>query len=163
MVRKVFYSFHFKNDHWRTGQVRNIGVIEGNAEVSDHKWEDVKAGGDRAIQEWIDASLSGRSCTIVLIGNKTAGRKWIDYEIKKSWNDKKGLLGIYIHNLKNNNSEQDSKGTNPFDSFSVKEEKLSNIVKAYNPPFSASTDVYNYIKENISSWVEDAITIRNQY
>src|SRR6185312_14133538 len=110
MARRVFYSFHFRNDHWRTGQVRNIGIVEGNCEVTDHKWEEVKKGGDKAIQKWIDDNLYGRSCTIVLIGNQTAGRKWINYEIEKSWNDGKGVLGIYIHGLKNSNGEQESKG-----------------------------------------------------
>lgn len=40
--RQVFYSFHFKNDSWRAGQVRNIGVVEGNMPVSSNDWEEVK-------------------------------------------------------------------------------------------------------------------------
>lgn len=31
--RQVFYSFHYENDAWRAGQVRNIGVLEGNFPV----------------------------------------------------------------------------------------------------------------------------------
>jgi hypothetical protein len=31
MVRRVFFSFHFANDYWRTQQVRNIGALEGKA------------------------------------------------------------------------------------------------------------------------------------
>ena len=61
--------------------------------------------------------LYGMSCVIVLIGNRTSGRKWIEYEIEKAWNDGKGLLGIYIHNLKDRNGNQSPKGTNPFYSF----------------------------------------------
>ena len=30
MKRKVFYSFHFDNDNWRAGQVRNMGVVKTN-------------------------------------------------------------------------------------------------------------------------------------
>lgn len=37
---------------------------------------------------------------VVLIGEDTAKRKWVKYEIKKAWNEGKGVLGIYIHNLK---------------------------------------------------------------
>ena len=33
MTRKVFYSFHFDNDAWRAGQVRNIGVVDGSEPV----------------------------------------------------------------------------------------------------------------------------------
>lgn len=163
MARRVFYSFHYKPDNWRASQVRNIGVVEGNTPVSDNNWEAVKKGGDTAIQKWIDDQLNGRSCSIVLIGKDTAGRKWIKYEIEKTWNDGKGVLGIYIHNLKDSDGNQSSKGENPFDDFTMKRDnkKLSNIVKAYYPPYSTSTNVYDYIKNNLDNWVEEAISIRN--
>lgn len=165
MARKVFFSFHYKPDNWRAAQVRNMGVIEGNSPVSDNDWEKIKKGGDTAIKNWIDGQLKGRSCTIVLIGANTAGRKWIKYEIEKSWNDGKGVLGIYIHNLKDKEGNQSPKGRNPFDDFTVNKDgkKLSSIVKAYDPPYSISTNVYNYIKENLEKWVEEAISIRDDY
>src|SRR5690242_7386893 len=106
MARKVFYSFHYANDWWRTSTVRSIGFIEGNREASDNDWESIKGRGDAAIEGWINNQLHGRSCTIVLIGSQTAGRKWIEYEIRKSWELKMGLLGICIHNLKNQSMQQ---------------------------------------------------------
>lgn len=165
MARRVFYSFHYKADNWRASQVRNMGVIEGNAPVSDNDWETITRGGDKAIQNWIDGQIQGKSCTIVLIGTNTAGRKWIKYEIEKSWNDGKGLLGIYIHNLKDKEEKQSAKGSNPFDDFTMNRggAKLSSIVKAYDPPYSTSTDVYAYIKRNLAAWVEEAVSIRENY
>lgn len=165
MARRAFYSFHFDADNWRASQVRNIGVIEGNSPASDNDWETVKRGGEAAIQRWIDNQLSGRGCTIVLIGSATAGRKWINYEIEKSWNDGKGVLGIYIHRLKDRNGQQSSKGANPFDGFTMQRDnaKLSSIVKAYDPPYWDSSDVYNYIANNLAAWVEDAIALRSNY
>ncbi len=163
MARKVFYSFYYKEDNWRASQVRSMGIIEGNQPVSDNDWEQIKKGGDEAIKRWINQQLNGRSCTIVLIGTNTAGRKWIKYEIEKSWNDRKGLLGIYIHNLKDKNGNKSYKGNNPFDDFQLNGKPLSQIVKAYDPPYSNSKDVYDYIKNNIASWVEEAISIRNNY
>ena len=74
MKRQVFYSFHFKNDCWRTSQVRNIGVIEGNKPVSENDWEEVKRKGDDNIKKWISDQLKYRSCTIVLIGEETSER-----------------------------------------------------------------------------------------
>jgi hypothetical protein len=87
--------------------------------------------------------MAGKSCAVVLIGAATAGRKWIKYEIKKAWNDKKGLVGGYIHNLLNSASEQAVKGQNPFEDFTLDEgkTKLSSVAEAYNPPYSTSTDV----------------------
>jgi len=37
------------------------------------------------------------------------------------------------------------------------------IVEAYDPPYSTSTSVYSHIKDNPSSWIEEAITIRGKY
>lgn len=163
MATKVFYSFYFKEDNWRASQVRNIGVVEGNQPVSDNDWEQIKKGGDEAIKRWINEQLNGRSCTIVLIGTNTAGRKWIKYEIEKSWNERKGLFGIYIHNLKDKDGNQSRKGRNPFDDFKLEGKALSQIIKTYDPPYFDSKKVYEYIQNNIGSWVEEAIKTRNNY
>jgi hypothetical protein len=165
MARKTFFSFHYKPDSWRASQVRNIGAVEGNKPVSDNDWETITKKGDAAIEKWIDEQLSGKSCAIVLIGANTAGRKWIDYEILKAWNDSKGVVGVYVHNLKNQAEEQSSKGKNPFDTFTMKRDKakMSSIVKAYDPPYSTSPNVYDHIKENLEDWVEEAISIRDNY
>jgi len=140
-----------------------MGVIDGNQPCSDNDWEKVTKGGDDEIKKWINDQLKGRSCAVVLIGEKTAGRKWITYEISTAWNQKKGVLGIYIHNLKDLDSNQSTKGGNPFDyvTFTESGKKLSSVVITYNPPYSDSKDVYAYIKKNISDWIEKAIEIRN--
>ena len=165
MARRTFYSFHYKPDNWRAAQIRNMGVIEGNRPVSDNDWEQIKKGGSKAIQDWINGQLKGKSCTIVLIGAKTAGRKWIKYEIEKSWNNKKGVLGIYIHNLLDSDENKSVKGKNPFTDFTMDRDgkKLSSIVKVYDPPYVNSKNVYDYIKKNLTTWVEDAISIRDNY
>ena len=167
MARKVFYSFHFDNDVTRVQQIRNIGVIEGNTPVSVNDWETIKRGGDAAIQKWIDNQLDGRSCTIVLIGQNTAGRKWVNYEIKKSWDEGKGVLGIYIHHLKDIGGNQAFKGDNPFDYVTAKGwlsiYPLSDVVKAYNPPYVDSKQVYNDISKNMADWIEEALSIREEH
>lgn len=165
MARRVFFTFHFNPDNWRASQVRNAGVVEGNAPVSDNDWETITRGGDAAIKRWIDGQLDGKSCEVVLIGSATAGRKWIKYEIEKAWNDGKGVLGVYIHNLKDRSGNQSLKGRNPFDDFSMNRDgqALSSIVKTYDPPYAISTDVYDHIKGNLANWVEAAISIRENY
>lgn len=161
MARRAFYSFHYIPDNWRAAQVRNMGVIEGDAPASDNDWETVKRGGDAAIQRWIDNQMSGKSCLIVLIGAETAGRKWIDYEIRKAWTDGKGVFGIHIHNLKNRDGDQAWKGGNPFASIPMQNGGfLSSHVATYDPPYSESTQIYGYISENLATWVEAAIRAR---
>lgn len=164
MARRVFYSFHYKPDNWRAGEVRNIGVIDGNRPATDNDWEDVKKGGEKAIKKWISDQMNGRSCTVVLIGTNTAGRKWINYEIVKSWNDGMGVVGIYIHGLRNSDRKVSTKGKNPFDFIDYGDtgKKLSSIVKCYNPAGSNSQARYNWITKHLANAVEEAISIRSK-
>ena len=157
--RQIFYSFHFKNDVMRVQQVRNMGVIEGNEPTSPNNWEELKRKGDKSIKKWIDDNMKYRSCVVVLIGSDTASRKWVKHEIKKAWNDKKGVVGIYVHNVKCPNNGKSLKGKNPFETFTLKDGtvKLSSVVKCYN---AKSSDAYNDIKDNIEAWIETAINDR---
>jgi hypothetical protein len=162
MTREVFFSFHYDADYWRASQVRNMGVVEKNPLASDNAWEEITEGGDPAIEAWIDAEMKGRTCAIVLIGNGTANRKWINHEIVKAWNDGKGVIGIHIHGLKDKSGDQTPKGANPFDylHFSGSGALLSTQIKAYDPPYTTSTYVYDFIRQNLSDWVETAIAAR---
>jgi hypothetical protein len=163
MTRKVFFSFAFKDDYWRASQVRQIGSLEGNSELSDNDWEAVKKKGDAAVEAWIEGQFSGRSCAIVLVGSSTAGRPWINYELKRAWALKKGLVGIRINKLLNKLSEPSAAGANPFAGFNVKGTSLSSIVTLYDPPGADSKATYKSISDNIEKLVEAAITIRNRY
>ena len=116
----------------RVQQIRNIGALEENKPVSANDWEEIKKKGNKAIEKWIDDNMSYRSCVVVLIGKETASRPWVKHEIKKAWDEKKGLFGIYIHNLKCPNNGKSSKGANPFDQFSFQDgTKLSSKIKCY--------------------------------
>lgn len=153
--RQVFYSFHYDNDVFRVQQIRNIGALEDNKPVSANDWEKVKKGGDKAIENWIDDNMKYRSCAIVLIGEKTAQRPWVKYEIEKAWRDGKGLLGIHINNLKDPKTGTCSKGNNPFTQFAFKDKNGN--VKTIPCKTPSSSDAYNAIKNNMEDWVEEAI------
>jgi len=161
--RQVFYSFHYKPDCWRASTIRSIGAIEGNRPAPDNDWETITSSGDDAIKKWISEQMKYRSCTIVLVGNKTADRKWINHEIVKSWNNKMGVVGIYIHGIKNSQGYITEKGDNPFDYIPYGDggKKLSSIVKCYNPAGANSKERYDWISRNISNAVEEAVKIRN--
>ncbi len=163
MARKVFYSFHYQPDCWRASTVRNIGAIEGNQPAKDNDWETVTNGGDPAIEKWIADQMAGRTCTVVLVGSNTANRKWINHEIVKSWNKGLGVVGIRIHGLKNSAQQVSTLGANPFDyiTHGPTKNKLSTIVKCYNPDGADSAAKYDWIKTHLSNAVEEAIKIRN--
>lgn len=158
--RRVFYSFHFNNDVMRVQQIRNIGALEDNKPVSINEWESVKKAGKKAIEKWIDDNMASRSCIVVLVGAETSKREWVRYEIEKAWNDGKGVVGIYIHNIKCPRSGICNRGSNPFELFNMGNKSLADIVKCHNPN---PKDPYNDIKNNLERWIEEAITIRKQY
>ena len=101
MARRVFFSFHYDRDVRRVVQVRNSWVVRLKGESQPFydkaEWETVKKTG---IEKWIDKQLQGTSVTVVLIGRDTYDREWVRHEIKRSHEMKKGILGIYIHNVK---------------------------------------------------------------
>ncbi len=163
MARRVFFSFHYKPDVMRASQVRQIGALEGNKSASDNDWEKITRGGDPAIKKWIADQISGRSCTIVLVGQNTANRKWINHEIIESWSDSMGIVGIRIHGLKNTDGYIAKMGNNPFDyiTFNDTKKKLSSVVKCYNPAGTNSKERYAWISKHLANAIEEAIKIRS--
>ena len=161
--RQVFYSFHYKPDSWRVSQVRNIGAIEGNKPAPDNDWETIASRGDDAIKRWIKEQMKYRSCTLVLVGQNTADRRWINYEIVESWNAGMGVAGIYIHGLKNNDGYIANQGNNPFNYISYGDtgKKLSTIVKCYNPVGVNSKEKYDWISKYIAQIANEAMKIRS--
>ena len=108
MARRVFFSFHYDNDVWRANQVRNANVVAGSdvAGFFDHsEYDEAKKHGADGIRRMINRHLKNTSVTVVLIGELTSTRPWVKYEIEKSIEQNNGLLGIYIHHLKNQDRE----------------------------------------------------------
>lgn len=162
--RQVFFSFEYKKDNWRASQVRNMGKVSDDSTFSDNDWEEVKEKTDDKIKEWINSQLQKRSCIIVLIGSTTANRKWINYEIEQAYKMNKGIVGIYIHKLKDSSGNQTTKGNNPFDYvYANNGYRLSNYVKTFDSAFSSSSYVYSDIEDNIEQLIEDAIEKSGTY
>ncbi|MDL1988869.1 MAG: TIR domain-containing protein [Deltaproteobacteria bacterium] len=152
MARQTFFSFHFKDDNSRAGVVRNSWVTQDRKAAGffdSAEWEKVKKKQDSDIEKWIDGQLNGTSVTVVLIGQNTAGRKWINYEITSSHKKGNGLLGIYIHNIKNLDKKNSLKGKNPFKDWTFK--KGGNVV---------TYPVYDWVNDdgykNMGDWIEKA-------
>ncbi|RFP03143.1 TIR domain-containing protein [Novacetimonas hansenii] len=142
MVRRVFFSFHYQHDIVRVNQIRNLPEIidESAAGFKDSSlWEDAKKKNDNAVKKLIDDGLIGTSVTVVCIGNKTSGRKFINYEIQKSIDRGNGILGVQIHDLKNFSGEVDTAGSGPY------------LLTKNNYP------IYKYINHiKLKEWIETA-------
>lgn len=152
MARQTFFSFRYVQDNWRANIVRNSWVTQDRKAAGffdSAEWEKVKKQSDLAIEAWIDNQLKGTSVTVVLIGADTAGKKWINYEIKRSHETGNGMLGIYVHNIKDSAGNTSSKGKSPFDNFSFTK---SGVTVTY--------PVYDWVNDdgytNMGSWIEKA-------
>jgi len=100
-------------------------------------WEEAKKKSDDAGKRLSDKGLEGTTVTVVCIGAKTAGRKFINYEIEKSISRGNGLVGVQIHHLKDKDGSVDLAGATPTG------------LNAYK--------VYKYTdKESLAKWIEQA-------
>jgi MTH538 TIR-like domain (DUF1863). len=116
MARRVFFSFHHEKDIWRANQIRNANVVAGPhlAGFFDHsEYEEANKTGKAGTRRMILEHLKDTTVTVVLIGAETANRPWVKYEIEQSIAHKNGLLGIYIHHLKDSNKRSCSRGPKP--------------------------------------------------
>lgn len=157
MVRRVFFSFHYERDIWRANQVRNSWVTKPDREAAGFldaaDWEKVQREGDEAIKRWIDKQLDGTSVTAVLVGAETSSRKWVNYEIEQSYKRGNGLLGVYIHKLRDKDNNTDVRGGNPFDRWHVERDgKKVYFSQMYHIYDWKDDDGYN----NFGDWVEEA-------
>lgn len=164
MPRRVFFSFHYQRDIWRVNIVRNHAKVKSRYQEAGYwdssLWESAKEAGDITLKRLINAGLKNTSVTVVLIGTETSERKWVKYEIEASYKRGNGMLGIYIHNVKNIIGRTDSKGRNPFDSFTIEQPSQFAYMSKPQIRMSRIYPTYDWVNDggynNFSKWVEDA-------
>ena len=125
MARRVFFSFHYEDvADFRANVVRNSWVTQKDREAAGFFdasiWEAAKKKGDLALKKLINEGLNNTSVSCVLIGTDTFSRRWVKYEIIRSLATGNGLLGVYIHNIKDKYQKTVPKGPNPFDYLAIK-------------------------------------------
>ena len=71
--------------------------------------------GAGAVKSLINRSLENTSVTCALIGTETWKRRWVRYEILKSYDRGNKLLGVHINGVKDKDEQVLAQGRNPFD------------------------------------------------
>lgn len=144
MARRTFFSFHYQKDIWRVNQIRSIPNVVGCAAAGFNDaslWEEARSKNDAAVKALIDEALKNTSVTVVFIGEETAGRKFINYEIEKSIERGNGIVGVQIHHLKDHEGKISSVGSTP------------QLLKDGGYP------IYKYVDvEKLSNRIEEAAT-----
>ena len=163
MARRVFFSFHYENDINRSMTVRNSWVTQGKEAagyIDKAEFETIKRTGSKAVHNWIDNQLKGTSVTVVLIGSETLNRPFVQYEICESLKRGNGVIGVYIHNIRDMITQKTSFKGN-----------AHTIIGYYDNGTPAYFDdicdgLYDYTYENgyayLGTWIEKAAREHNK-
>lgn len=118
MMKRVFFSFHYDDViSFRANVVRQHHITKdaGEAGFFDASiWEDAELHGDASVKRLIDNNLMNTSVTCVLIGSNTWNRRWVRYEIIKSYERGNKLFGIHVNSIPDKFQHTLVQGPNPF-------------------------------------------------
>ena len=118
MAKRVFFSFHYQDViDFRANVVRQHWLTKPNREAAGFFdasiWESAKKTGNPAVKKLINSGLDGTSVTCVLIGSHTYTRKWVRYEILKSFRKGNSILAVHINSIKGKDERTKVQGANP--------------------------------------------------
>ena len=104
MARRTFFSFHYKPDVHRAWNVRNSWVTQPDRESAgffdNSVFETKQRTSDDALKRFLSDGLAGTSVTVALYATQTAWRRWVRFELLKSFVEGKGILSVAIHTIK---------------------------------------------------------------
>lgn len=118
MAKRVFFSFHYQDvidfranvvrNHWLTKKDRkDAGFFDASI------WEEAMKESDLALKRLINKEVQNTSVTAVLIGSQTFNRRWVSYEIIKSFEKGNKIVGVHINAIKGKDKKTKTKGPNP--------------------------------------------------
>lgn len=119
MAKRVFFSFHYDDvKTFRANVVRNHDLTKNDRDEAGFFdasiWETAKRYGDESIKKLVNSGLDGTSVTCVLIGSHTWSRRWVRYEILKSYDRGNKLFGVHINSVPDKSRQSFPQGPNPF-------------------------------------------------
>jgi len=103
MSHKVFVSYSHRLDQEATDSFRNFFSDQRDVFIDKSIRKDIGELASPTIKAKLSKLINDSSVTVVLIGQETGGRSWVDWEIyhslRKTYGiNRNGLLGIYIPN-----------------------------------------------------------------
>src|SRR6202521_4038943 len=106
MARRTFFSFHYKPDVNRAWVARNSWVTKvAQGERDDagffdsSVFEAKKRESDESLKRFLREGLDNTTVTCVLVGAETYLRRWVRYEMLRSFIRGNGLLAVRIHTI----------------------------------------------------------------
>ena len=122
MARRTFFSFHYRPDVTRAYVVRNSWVTravhgdrEGAGFFDGSVFEANQREDPESLKRFLREGLGNTSVTCVLVGAETCLRRWVRYEILRSFITGNGLLAVRVHGIESLHTAASAEGVNPFD------------------------------------------------
>lgn len=98
----IFISHHSADDP-QVQALKNRLVSQGynvyNYSIDSKKYQDRRPS-DAAITRLLRMQIRRSQTVVVLLGPDTANRKWVNYEIRQAHRQRKRIIGVYRHGLK---------------------------------------------------------------
>jgi hypothetical protein len=121
MARRTFFSFHYKPDVNRAWVARNswvtkvaLGQRDDAGFFDSSVFEAKQRESDDALKVFLRQGLDNTTVTCVLVGQQTALRRWVRYEIFRSFMRGNGLLAVRINTIASFNNPATAAGPDPF-------------------------------------------------
>ncbi len=119
-------------------------------------WERQKKSGDDAIKNMINQGLRGTSVTVFLLGERTAHRRWVRYELEESLERGNGLLSIDISELADQDGYTADQGDDILDLYTIEQD-------GDDVPLNEIYFTYDWVHDNgyeyFGDWIEEAAQI----
>ena len=120
MAKRIFFGFHYEDvKTFRANVVRNHWLTKKDSQDAGFFdasiWEGAQKHGDQAVKRLINSNLGNTSVTCALVGSETWNRRWVRYEILKSYDRDNLLFGVHINSIKDKNQQTFGQGRNVFD------------------------------------------------
>jgi hypothetical protein len=118
MAKRVYFAFHYQDVvDFRANVVRNHWVTKEHRRAAGFfdasLWEEARKKGPVALKRLINSGLEGTSTTCILIGSQTYQRRWVRYEILKSFKRGNAILAVHINSITGKNGLTKRLGSNP--------------------------------------------------
>ena len=115
-------------------------------------FEEAQRKDPASLKRFLKKEMDGASVVCVLVGEETALRRWVRFEIMQGVWDGRGLLGVRIHSIANLQRMTAEAGPNPFDLMGV----YVNDKKMYFTERNSVSDKWTYTqdfgKEMLPKW-----------
>lgn len=154
MAINVFFTFHYEQDLWRARVIQQAWLRQGGEALGfwdEPTWQ--RARSSERHLELIDEAVTDAAVTVVLVTQGTSDQGYVQYAVRKSHQEGKGLLAVYFHNIQDPEGRKSPIGNTQFGELEVD----ANNTRVF---FWQRYPTYRWIIDdgprNLKHWIEEA-------